>query len=333
MPKNSSSQAVKSQPRQQPRGSNGGAQGKNNRPSAQKSGSQNRRQNSAPAQRNSSPSRSVRASAVASSDIHTLADQQLRDAIAQNRRRMRVLIAIIGLAPSVTVGALVGVIGGGLYAVIAFAVVAGLEAVVVRRTNGSDSLGISGLSPLQPSHAPALFTLIEGLCATMGVSAPKVMFLDDPIANSCTFNGANGAPTLLVTRGLLERLDVIALEGVVAHELSHIKRHDTVVTALVLRSVVPVAALLKNEKLVHRALGGAREYRADQAAVMAVRYPPGLMNALAVMATNPAPSPKSYFASKRFGVVRWLWIDPLIDGSPMGELDAVAVRRDALGEW
>ena len=66
----------------------------------------------------------------------------------------------------------------------------------------------------------------------------------------------------------------IELEGVVAHELAHVKRHDNGVAV-----VASLLARFGGEGVLHRCMGKSREYRADVVAASAVRYPRGLLDA------------------------------------------------------
>ena len=73
----------------------------------------------------------------------------------------------------------------------------------------------------------------------------------------------------------------------------------------------------------------------DEVAAWAVRYPPGLHDALARFSELPVPTSGSFFGSRRFAMSRWMWIDPSLgrrDGEAAGDLDHTAVRIDALAE-
>ena len=146
-----------------------------------------------------------------------------------------------------------------------------------------------------------------------------------------------------MTSGLVDALDPVQLEGVLAHELVHVKSADLVpatmaaAVALVLAPVVPGM-----DSLVHALAGRGREFRTDQRAVGVTRYPPGLREGLALMVDGPVAPPSSPLAGRGVALVtRWLWTVSLADasgrrrsdGGATGELDDADVRIAALDEW
>ena len=139
---------------------------------------------------------------------------------------------------------------------------------------------------------------------------------------------------MVVTTGLLRRLDPIELEGVMAHELAHVKRGDNGVSCI----GITLARIFGGSSTLRRCVGENREYRADVVGASAVRFPRGLLGALRTMMAAPAPAEGSFFASpSRFGPTRWVWIDPSVghrdDALLPGDLDATSVRVAALSEW
>jgi len=124
----------------------------------------------------------------------------------------------------------------------------------------------------------------------------------------------------------------IELEGVIAHELAHVKRGDNGVS-----SVALLLSAIGGESMVRRCVGESREYRADVVGASAVRFPRGLLDALRLMMAAPGPAGKSVFSGERFAATRWVWIDPSVGarGAAVddGDLNATSVRAAALAEW
>ena len=257
--------------------------------------------------------------------------------IRANRRRAVVLAVGASLVPAVLAAVVVGAVLGLIEAVVALAAMAAVVAVAIWRRSTAVAIGRLGARPLRGDESPRLVNLVESLCGTFGLRPPRLMVVEDPLPNACSLGRTPGDAVLVVTSGLLDRLDLMQMEGVVAHELAHVRRHDTVVSGVAVTVLAPVARFTGDDRWLHRALGRGREYRADQVAAAAVRYPTGLCGALEVMAAAPPPVPGSVFDERRLAATRWLWIDPLADrrsspGDP-GGIDEVRVRAAALAEW
>lgn len=271
-----------------------------------------------------------------SPSAHDASDRENQARVAANRRRVQLLCLGAGALPALVLGVVLGLVTVPVVgAVVAVVVLAGLALLVHRRAVDM-ALSFVGGRPVRPEDVPALANQVDGLCATLGVRVPELRLVDDAVPNACALAGPGGREVLVCTTGLLARLDLIQLEGVVAHELSHVKRHDAAVSAVAVATAGVVAALTGSEAVLHRAVGRGREYGADRAAVLAVRYPPGLHGALQAFGAGPSPGPGSVFAGRRWTATRWVWIDPMVgaaDPAPVGELDATAVRMDALAEW
>jgi heat shock protein HtpX len=232
----------------------------------------------------------------------------------------------------VVLGLVAGVIVGAVVAVVVEIAVA----VVAERSAAGRVLRLLGGAPVDEDDEPSLANLVEGLCATFGVARPELWLVEDPVPNACTIGRPKGKNVLVVTAGLLDGLGLIEMEGVVAHELAHVKRGEPVAATAAVAVVGALVRMTGNDRLVHAALGVGREYQADQLAALTVRYPPGLGEALEVLQRGPAPAAGSVFSGRRWAMTRWLWIDPMVgrrDGPLQGELDATAVRRSALAEW
>ncbi len=224
---------------------------------------------------------------------------------------------------------------GWVVGVVALVVVGVVVAYRLWRVAPSRALRSVGAVPLDEHDEPRLSNIVEGLCATFGVRVPALHLVRDRVPNACALGRDATSADLVVTTGLLDLLDPIQLEGVVAHELAHVKRGDNGVSCIALT----LARLVGGEATLRRSIGtdSSREYRADVLAASAVRYPSGLLSALQLMMRAPAPAADSVFAPPRYGSTRWVWIDPSVghrdDPVVPGDLDETAVRAAALSEW
>jgi len=194
-----------------------------------------------------------------------------------------------------------------------------------------------GGSPVDEDDVPRATNLIDGLCATMGLPLPEMVLLDDQFRGALVIGRNVHKATLVLTKGLLRALDPVELEGVLAHELSHIKSGDMVSATMAAAVVLPVAPILSGSpEMVRRLAGPGRELAADQRATSVTRYPPGLRDALVKMDGGPAPVQPSVLAGSGTGrALRWLWTvvpELLAPGPNMGVLDAAATRIAALDE-
>ena len=265
---------------------------------------------------------------------HERADAETAARRRANARRMRVLVTGAAAGPAIVLGAVIGAVLGVVAGAVAAGAIFLAVAVFLAVASMPFALRTIGGAPVRDGALPALANQVEGLCATLGVSQPELRLLDDPVANACALAGRGGRAVLVVTSGLLDRLGLIEMEGVVAHELVHVRRRDAAVSTVAIATAGAVAWATGRDGLVHLAVGRGREYGADRAAALAVRYPPGLRGALASMGDRP-PGQGSPFSGRRWAATRWVWIDPMVGAtgrSPTGELDATAVRIDALAE-
>jgi heat shock protein HtpX len=111
-----------------------------------------------------------------------------------------------------------------------------------------DRDGVLGAVPLGAADAPELHGSVARLCALADIPAPELALLDVPYSNAFTVARSPRDNTLVVTQGLLDRLDAPEVEAVLAHELAHLAHRDAFVMTVVseparaLRSVVPALA-------------------------------------------------------------------------------------------
>lgn len=254
-----------------------------------------------------------------------------------HNRRVAFLVPLIPLMVIAALGAIAGVgvvFAGALGLGIAIAcagLVLGVLIVTLGTYRGPTHVErLFGARRIPEGSAPRVENLIDGLCTTMGVAHPPLFVVDEPGINLAMV-AIRGSDVMVVTRGLLERLDLMELEGVLAHGLAHLRLDD--VKRGTLAAQLP--GILGNDTVRHRLAGRGRLLRADEVAAVSVRYPVGIASVLEKCRNDQTPAPGSLFTTDRFARTRWLWFDPL-PGAPDGtldELDAPAVRAQALAEW
>jgi hypothetical protein len=252
-------------------------------------------------------------------------------------RRVALLVELLPLAVIVVIGgisglgvAVAGSVTLGLVIVAASFVLGGLVVAVGLVAAPARVEHLLGARRVPEGSESRVENLVEGLCATFGVAHPPLFAIEDDRINLAMVATKSG-PVMVVTSGLLRSLDLIELEGVLAHGLAHLRLDD--VRRGTLAASLP--SVLGNDTVRHRLAGRGRLLRADEVAAVSVRYPVGIAKVLDRCAAQPAPAAGSLFASERFARSRWLWFDPL-PGDPdneLGELDAPSVRAQALAEW
>lgn len=182
-------------------------------------------------------------------------------------------------------------------------------------------LKMTGANPVSREQAPELYNIIENLAITAGLPMPKVYIMNDPVPNAFATGRDPEHSVVAVTSGILQILDKTELEGVLAHELSHIGNRDMLVmtVAVVLAGFVAILADIlsramffggdgekKNPiflilgivgiilapiaaQLIQLAISRKREYLADASGALLTRYPEGLASALEKISSHSAP--------------------------------------------
>ncbi len=176
-------------------------------------------------------------------------------------------------------------------------------------------LAISGAREVKKEEYPYLFNVIDGLSVAAGIPKPRAYVIDDTALNAFATGRDPQHSSIVVTTGILQKLDRSELEGVVAHEMSHIKNLDIRVM-LIATVLVGVTALLSDlllrgilwgrrdrdsgrlglallvvglvlavlspfiAQIIRLAVSRQREYLADASGAMLTRNPEGLIKAL-----------------------------------------------------
>jgi len=190
-------------------------------------------------------------------------------------------------------------------------------------------LAISKAKPVEKKDYPYLYNVVEGLAIAAGLPKPRCYIIDDTAPNAFASGRNPKNSVIVVTKGLLEKLNRAELEGVIAHEMAHIKNYDVLVQTLtvvmvgvvvllsdwILRSFIwggrrrrtsskgrgsgaeilivvgLVLAVLSPivSQLVRLAVSRKRELLADANGALLTRYPPGLASALKKLAADREP--------------------------------------------
>lgn len=104
-------------------------------------------------------------------------------------------------------------------------------------------LAISRAKPVEKREYPYLYNVVEGLAIAAGLPKPRCYIIDDTAPNAFASGRNPKNSVIVVTKGLLEKLNRAELEGVIAHEMSHIKNYDVLVQTLAVIMIGIVALL------------------------------------------------------------------------------------------
>jgi heat shock protein HtpX len=193
------------------------------------------------------------------------------------------LLAPLGVGVALVVFVITALIGVPIALAAVVALVFGVT-IVVLLFHQADALVLKGLRVHQADvrTQPRVLNVLDGLCASHGFRKPTVVIVDDPARNACGFGRHAHHGTLALTSGLVENLDRLQLEAVLARELTSLsaKSRPAATTAVSLRRVLPRRM---GDNLVRRVQGDEVAVREDFEAVRYTRYPPGLAAALATI--------------------------------------------------
>jgi heat shock protein HtpX len=270
---------------------------------------------------------------------------------AANRRKTFGLLAGMGLLTGLVVYAALTYFGSSGAAIVPVAV--GIALIGVWGSYyGSDKLVLTmtGAKLIQESDNPKLFGLVQEVCIASGLKLPKIAIVVDPAPNAFA-TGRNPEHALIAfTTGILDVMDRDELQGVIAHEMSHVANRDTLVSAVAATTAGAIAVLSdvltrmmwfgggrrdQNSNsnpllivfsllilvlapiaavLLKSAISRKRESLADATAVSFTRNPAGLRAALEVLARD------STVVQQRSTSVAHIWIESPLDGSSVSKL-------------
>lgn len=243
----------------------------------------------------------------------------MHDLISANKRRTALLVSgfIVFL---LLVGWAAGLyIGSPVWGTVVALVFSALVSFGSYWKSDAIALRVSRAVPADPATYQRLHNLVEGLCIASGLPKPAIYVIEDEAPNAFATGRNPRHAAIAVTSGLLDKMNRVELEGVLAHELSHIRNYDilistmtvTLVGAIALLSDLAIRLMWWNGGRVRRsgdrgdsgnplaivgfvllilapviaailqaAVGRRRETLADVSACQMTRYPPGLISAL-----------------------------------------------------
>jgi heat shock protein HtpX len=157
--------------------------------------------------------------------------------IASNRRKSIVLVlivfallAVVGFAIGLAMG---GTVESGLVAIVVAVVIAAIISAISYYSGDSLMLAASGAKQVAPQDAPQLMNVVNELSIAAGIPAPRVYIINDTAPNAFATGRDPRHASVAITSGLLQKLDREELQGVMAHELAHVRNLDIRFTLLV----------------------------------------------------------------------------------------------------
>ena len=179
------------------------------------------------------------------------------DQVTSNKRRSALLIAAFVLLVVAVAWAFDQLVGYGVVGlVVALGVALGGSALAYWKSDAI-ALAMSHARPADETQYARLHNLVEGLCIAGGLPKPRLYVIEDDAPNAFATGRDPKHAAIAVTTGLLAKLNRIELEGVLAHELSHIKNYDILVSTLAV-TLVGVIALLSDFGMRFLWWGGPR---------------------------------------------------------------------------
>ncbi|PJJ62200.1 M48 family metalloprotease [Compostimonas suwonensis] len=262
-------------------------------------------------------------------------------AIARNKRNT-VFIILLFLLIIGGLGWLASFVYGGNWSiVIVTLVIAGGYALIQYFAASGQAIAMSGAVQIQKADNPRLWRIVENLSITTGTPMPKVYIINDPAPNAFATGRDPQHAVVAATTGLLDIMTDSELEGVMAHELGHVRNYDIRVSMIVFGLVVAVGFIAdmflrmaffgRNNNngnpivlvfglvamiiaplvatIVQLAVSRQREYLADATGALTTRHPDALASALIKLGEYGRPM------RKQASTMSHMWIaDPLKPG-------------------
>ena len=191
------------------------------------------------------------------------------DQIAANKRKTWFLIILVaGLI--IGLSALYSYIQGidPASMIIVGTIIASVHALISYFLADKVALASSGAKAIKKQDSPELWRLVENLCIASGQPVPAIYIIQDESPNAFATGRDPEHASIAFTTGILNILDKQELEGVIAHELSHVKNYDIRVMTIVV--VLVGAIMLLADIMLHTMHFGRRDERGNSAAILAI---------------------------------------------------------------
>jgi heat shock protein HtpX len=235
--------------------------------------------------------------------------------IAANKRRTVVIMVVFIAFVALIVFVLAKYLNGGAGVFYGGLIGATVYAIITYYAGSRMALALNSAQQIQKADNPRLWRVVENLAITDGLPMPKVYIMNDPAPNAFATGRNPKDASVCVTAGLLDMMTDDELQGVLAHELGHVKNYDIRVSmvAFALTAVISLIADIllqltwfragdrENENnqafiilaivaailaplvatMIQLAISRQREYLADATSVLTTRYPEALESALA----------------------------------------------------
>jgi heat shock protein HtpX len=196
-----------------------------------------------------------------------MASESFFDQIAANKRESLLMAALVILILGVlgfAIGwAISGSPSGGIVAIAVAIGLGALSGVVTYFSGDKLVLTVSGAKPVDEASAPQLLNVVREIAIAANVPMPAVYIIDDTAPNAFATGRDPAHASIAVTTGLLEKLDREELQGVIGHELSHVRNYD-IRFALVVGVMVGAIAILADFFLRFTFWGGGRRSSNDR---------------------------------------------------------------------
>jgi heat shock protein HtpX len=232
--------------------------------------------------------------------------------------RMLLTIFLLGLVYAVLVGVLIAVGAGGVTILVVALVLLGLQLFASDKI----AMGMMGVKEVSPQEEQELHGIIERLCVQADLPKPRVCVMEHPMPNAFAMGRSQKQATVCATRGILDLLSPAELEGVMAHELTHVINRDVMVMTLasffatmasiivqfgfffgggfgggygrsnnegeedVIVVIMVAAAVYAISFMLLRALSRYREFAADRGSAVLTGRPSALASALLKISSN-----------------------------------------------